>query len=178
MGVYSCKKYTDPKALNDPRLTNPYCNDPEAVNYNWGFPGKVDNSICFYPTDVFQGVYEYHDSITFTSSGQYVYADTFIMTINRHSSTKMAMIGFCSSGDSLLLTAGVGFVASLDTTIGRDDSTVINKGQGLCSVQDTVNGTITKDMINDSILYISFTVYSDTGVVTNHIGTAKLKYRH
>lgn len=174
-GVLSCKKYSDPASVTDPRLTNHYCNDPNAVNYNWGFPGIPDNTVCFYPTDVFQGVYELHDSVSFKTTGFFVRADTLELTINRHSSTKMAVIGFCSSGDSLIMTANVSYLATLDTTLG--DTTVQTRGQALCGAGDTVNGIISRDKINDSIFYLTFTVWSDTGVVTTHMGTAKLKYR-
>ncbi len=175
VGVWSCKKYTDPKAVSDPRLTNHYCNDPTAVNYNWNFPGIADNTVCFYPTDLFQGVYELHDSVFFKTDGFFISADTIELTINKHSTTKMGVSGFCSSGDSLIMTTAISYVATLDTTLG--DSTTLTKGQALCSVADTVNGTIVRDRINDSIIYVYFTVYSDTGVVSTHMGTAKLKYK-
>src|SRR5947208_3141374 len=59
----SCKKYTDQPGKSDPRLARKYCNDPSAVNYNRDFPGTEDNSICYYPTDVFKGQYTFTDSI-------------------------------------------------------------------------------------------------------------------
>jgi hypothetical protein len=173
-GVYSCKKYVDKPAVKDPRLSKPYCNDPNAVNYNWDFPGTPDNSVCFYPTDVFAGVYELHDSAFLAATGWYVASDTVMLTIRRHSTTKMGVSGFCSNGDSLLMTAGLTFMATVDTLIG---DSITFQGQAFCSLADTINGTITKDRINDSFLYINLFVSSDTGVITNHIGTAKLKYK-
>jgi hypothetical protein len=172
--LFSCKKYTDAPATTDPRLTNPYCNDPNAVNYNWGFPGKEDNSVCFYPTDLFQGVYELRDSVFFKSNGFFVSADTITLTIVRNSSTKMTVTGFCPSGGALSMSASTNFLATVDSLVG--DSTTI-RGQYFCIGGDTVSGTFTKDRINDSIFYISLQVAADTGVTTNHIGTAKLKHR-
>ncbi len=172
--LFSCEKYKDTKAASDPRLTNPYCNDPTAVNYNWGFPGKPDSSVCFYPTDVFNGVYEVHDSVYLLASGLYIYADTFVMTIHKLTDTTMSVLGFCSNiGDSLLFKAGPLYVATLDTLIG--DSITTSQGQMFCSINDTVSGTLTKDRINDSLLYISFQVSSDTGVIVTHVGTAYKK---
>src|SRR5579872_3418748 len=83
-GVCSCSKYKDTKATADPRLTNPYCNDTNAVNYNWGFPGKPDSTVCFYPTDVFKGIYTFNDSIFLQPLGIFVRADTFLLTIRKH----------------------------------------------------------------------------------------------
>jgi hypothetical protein len=171
----SCTKKTDTKATPDPRLTTHYCNDPAAVNYNWGFPGIADNTVCFYPTDIFKGVYEYHDSVFFKSSGFFIRADTFLLTINRHSNSKFSVIGFCASGDSLLLTAGANYIATVDTTLG--DSTTTIRGQALCSTADTINGVLNKDRLNDSIIYINFVVASDTGVISTHVGTARLLHK-
>jgi len=175
LGIYSCAKYKDVPAVQDPRLTNPYCNDPAAVNYNWGFPGKPDNTICFYPTDVFSGVWQLNDSIFFDSSGLFVRADTFLITIAKKTDTTMSLQGFCASGNLLQLTARLSFPATIDTTIIRSDSLVM--GQPLCITTDTVNGTITQNIINDSIIYIAFQVWSDTGVITSHLGTARLLHK-
>ena len=175
MGVFSCTKYKDTKTTGNPHLTNPYCNDPNAVNYNWNFPGTPDNSICFYPTDIFKGVYEFHDSVFFTTTGFFISYDTFIITIAKNSTTKFTIAGFCTSGASLGLTAGVNYVATVDTMIG--DSTTTVRGQPLCSVADTINGTLTKDRLNDSLMYINFVVASDTGVTTTHIGSARLLHK-
>ncbi len=173
--LLSCAKYTDKKATPDPRLNNPYCNDPTAVNYNWGFPGTPDNTVCFYPTDIFKGVYEYHDSVLLKTTGYFIASDTIEIRITKNSNTKFSISGFCSSGTLLNLTAGVNFYATLDTAIG-DTSTRV-RGQAFCTVGDTVYGSLSKDRLNDSVLYINFEVASDTGVTTVHSGSAKLKYK-
>jgi hypothetical protein len=174
IGIFlSCKKYKDSKPVTDPRLNKHYCNDPNAVNFNWDFPGIPDNSVCFYPTDVFQGVYEFHDSVFLKTSGLYIHADTVVITIHKLSNTKFSMLGFCPSGDSLIFTAGASFTGTADTTVG---DTLTNRGQLFCSVADTINGSITKDRIDTGgLLTFYFQVYSDTGVTTLHIGTARYK---
>ncbi len=172
--LFSCAKWKDPAPITDPRLTNPYCNDPDAVNYNRGFPGKPDNSICFYPTDLFKGVYLFKDSVY--RDTLFISADSFYLTIEpqQNSHTKMLVSGMCRGGDPLIMTAGASFIATLDTTIG--DTTTLNLGQFLCRSADTIAGTITKPVTDTNIqfptLLINFKVASDTGVTT-HIGKAK-----
>lgn len=161
--IGACQKYKDKPAATDPRLTNPYCNDPNAVNYNWGFPGKPDSTTCIYPNQLFVGKYVYYDSIyqaDYTFS--YRLIDTLLIFSTSHTSLKMT--GFCPAGDTMALTAGVTYVATLDTTEV--------KGQMLCRAQDTVSGTITKNL-TDTVaeVHINFTVYADTAT-TYHIGTA------
>jgi len=171
--VFSCAKYKDPKAVTDPRLTNPFCNDPTAVNYNWGFPGKPDQSVCFYPTDIFKGVYVYHDSVFLPPpSGIFIHSDSLVLYIRKLSNTRISILGFCSNGDSLTLTASPLYVATIDTDKTLIDSSVI-WGQPFCGIGDTVSGTVTKDRLNDSLMYFNFQVASDTGVVTTHIGSAR-----
>jgi len=159
---FSCAKWKDPKPVNDPRLTNPYCNDPTAVNYNLGFPGKPDNTTCFYPSDLFAGSYLVHDSIYLSPSGLFIAADSFIINISKLSSTKIGIIGFCPSSKQLILTAGPTYVATVDTTVG--DTATLNQGQTLCRIQDTLNGTISKDMVDSTLLHITLQVVSDTGI--------------
>jgi hypothetical protein len=166
---YSCKKWVDPPPQNDPRLTSLYCNDPTAVNYNWGFPGKPDNSVCIYPTDRFVGSYLVHDSVYVASSGLFLSADSFIMNINKASLSKLIVSGFCANGNTLMLTAGRTLIATVDTTVGDTLST--NRGQIFCATQDTVTGTIVRDFLDASLLRINFQVVGDTGT-TFHVGKA------
>ena len=169
---FSCKKWTDPAPTTDPRITNPYCNDPDAVNYNWGFPGRPDNSICFFPSDIFNGTYLFTDSVYLASgvnTGLFVLTQQQTLQVIKRSQTKLEVIGFCSSGNSLFVTAHSTFVATIDTTVG--DTSIINKGQLLCRTVDTASGTITYSRV-DSLLHISIQVVSDTGITT-HIGKAK-----
>lgn len=161
--IGACQKYKDKVTNGDPRLTNPYCNDPNAVNYNWGFPGKPDSTICIFPNQLFVGRYVYYDSI-YQADYSFSYASTDTLLIFSTSHTALKMVGFCPIGDTMSLTAGISYVATVDTTEV--------KGQTLCRIQDTVSGTITKNLA-DTIaeVHINFTVYADTGT-TYHIGTA------
>ena len=171
--LYSCKKWTDPKAVTDPRLTNPYCNDPNAVNYNWGFPGKPDNTICFYPTDEFKGKYLFIDSVysmSGSTDGNFLYAIIDTLHIYARSDTTMVIYGFCNPADSMSLHArGLTFTATVDTTVG--DSLTTTMGQLFCRIQDTVDGSIFYSRA-DSLLHINFTVTSDTGL-SAHVGKGK-----
>ena len=166
---YSCKKWVDPPATNDPRLTNPYCNDPNAVNYNWGFPGKPDNSLCYYPTDLFKGTYQFVDSVYIASTSLFIYTKTETLQVYARSQTKLSIFGFCDAGDSLLLHATNNYIATVDSLIG---DTLTIRGQYLCRIQDTINGTITYSRI-DSLLHVNLQVVSDTGQTTLHIGKAR-----
>lgn len=170
VGLFACNKWKDPAATTDPRLTNPYCNDPEAVNYNWGFPGKPDNTICFYPKDLFVGNFLYVDSVYITASNTFIYSDSLVLHIysTPGSNSKIAVLGFCSGGDSLKLTAGATYTATVDTLIG---DSVTARGQRWCRVKDTVSGTIFDSRI-DTLLHINLQIISDTGITT-HMGKAK-----
>ena len=169
---YSCAKWKDPAPINDPRLTNPYCNDPAAVNYNWGFPGKPDNSICFYPNSLFVGTYMYYDSVY--KDTLFLGADSFLVNIfaTDTSHTRIFLQGFC--GRDMRLTALPGYQATVDTLVG--DTTTTSAGQNnFCRLQDTLSGIISRDRLDSpTVLHINFQVASDTGL-TVHVGTAKLK---
>jgi len=168
---YSCKKYKDAAPVTDPRLTNPYCNDPEAVNYNWGFPGKPDNTVCFYPSDLYVGTYKFRDSI-YTLSGLFISADSFELNISRIPGTQKNRInvaGFCGGGILLALTASASYTATIDTVIG--DSLSMHQGQQFCHVYDTVTGNIDRDRVDSTLLRVSFQVVSDTATYT-HTGRA------
>jgi hypothetical protein len=168
---FSCSKYKDPAPYHYAGLdTTFYCNDPAAVNYNWNFPGTVNNNLCFYPTDLFAGTYVFHDSVY--RDTLFIKADSFTLTMNALSHTKITVMGFCSNGQKLTLTAGPTYIATVDTTEG--DSTTINRGQALCRIQDTIAGTIAKDRVDTGLLHITLHVASDTGMTT-HYGSARKK---
>jgi hypothetical protein len=151
---------TAPDTLN----TRFYCNDPEAVNYNWGFPGRPDSSICRYPSDYFSGTFSYFDSI-YLADGKFDSAGSlrrYMLSLQGINRRQFSVSGFCAGG-SLLLTGSRYFTASFDTTTLR--------GQPFCRMQDTISGTITRRLEDTTRLRISFTVVSDTGTAT-HRGTA------
>ena len=166
----SCKKWVDPAPVDDPRLTNPYCNDPEAVNYNWGFPGKPDNTVCFYPSDVFAGSYMLHDTVS--KDDLFISADSMPLTIVKLSKRGIRLEGLCPAGEKLLASAGAQYFATLDTTVG--DSLTLYPGQFFCRNQDTVTGYLYRDKVDSSLMYLEFSVRSDTGT-TRHRGRARKK---
>lgn len=168
LSVVACKKWADPAPTSDPRINNPYCNDPEAVNYNWGFPGVPDNTKCFFPSDIFNGTYQFTDSVYQASTGFFIFTQQQTLQVVKRSQNKLEVFGLCGTG-SLFITAHRNFIATIDTTVG--DTSIINRGQLLCRTQDTASGTITYNRI-DSLLHISITVVSDTGI-TIHTGKAK-----
>jgi hypothetical protein len=163
-GFSSCKPVSYTVPAPDTLLTRFYCNDPEAVNFNWGFPGRPDNALCFYPADVFTGTYRFIDSIYF-ADGKLDSAGSlrqYMLNLVPLSRRQFALYGFCSS-DSLRLSADRFFRASLDTTA--------LKGQIFCRQQDTVSGNITRSLEDSTRLSIFFTVVSNMGTAT-HRGTA------
>ena len=162
MSVSCNKKWKDPAPVDDPRLTNLYCNNPRAVNYNLGFPGKPDNSVCFFPSDLFIGTYLLKDSVYLSTSGLFLSADSFLINIIKLSDSTIGVTGFCKSGARLHMTAGPTYVATMDTTVG--DTLSINRGQIMCRIQDTISGTISKDRVDSSLLHIALQVVSDTGI--------------
>ncbi len=167
--VFSCKKWEDPVSTEQPQVSNPYCNDPDAINYNWGFPGKPDNTTCIYAPDLFAGTYTFRDTIYSGQSDLYLYADLRTLTMTKASSTRLWVSGLCEPGLELRVSARAAYYATIDSTIG--DTLSERRGQQLCRVQDTVTGTFTRDKVDSSLVYISFTVITDTGS-TLHVGRA------
>jgi len=169
-------------------LTNPYCNDPNAVNYNWGFPGKPDNTICFYPSDLFEGTDPFYIDSIFQKDLSFTRRDSFSLSIARVDEFHILVAGFCDSNRSANwpATAAATYVATLDTVLG-------GIGPAFCRARDstmgdTVTGTLTRDInitpYYDSVkmdsvyfvLHINFQVVSDTGT-TLHMGTAYIRKR-
>lgn len=168
VGLSSCEKWQDAAPVEDNRLSNPYCNDPLAVNFNWGFPGKPDNSVCYYPTDLFIGQYSFVDSVYTVPENYFLYAQSVTFRVVALSKTKIGVVGFCGVNDTLKMTSDKSYIASIDTLIGDSTS---NKGQYWCQIRDTVSGTLTNNRF-DSLMYISFQVISDTAT-TLHLGKAR-----
>jgi hypothetical protein len=153
--MVSCKKYVDKPGATDPRLDRPYCNDPEAVNFNWDFPGKPDNSICVYPADVFVGNYDYYDSV-YDANNVLVKEQTFALAITASSHFKIQVAGFCPTG-AITFTAGRRLRADADSTVPG--------GQILCRDVDTLAGSFYKEQINAEVpILFNLTVTSDTGL--------------
>lgn len=164
IAITSCKKYSDtPGVRTDPRFNQLYCNVPEAVNYNWNFPGTPDvsDAVCFYPSDVFKGNYLYTDSI-YNASSVFLRDEVKNLSIVASNHTQLTVNGFCSSA-SLPFTA--------DRNLHADaDSTGVN-GQLLCRNLDTLSGYMFASREDSTHIQFSFRVGSDTGVFF-HRGTA------
>jgi hypothetical protein len=159
-----CKKYADqPGARTDPRFDRLYCNVPEAVNYNWNFPGTPDSTgtVCFYPSDVFRGSFLYTDSI-YNGLNVFVRQETKTLSIVALTRTDIGILGFCPAL-SLPFTANRNLRADADSTMPT--------GQLLCRNKDTLSGYIYR--VIDDTMHIQFAlrVSSDTGVYF-HRGSA------
>lgn len=174
--MMSCMKDAN-GVKTDARLDRPYCNDPQAVNYNWDFPGKPDNSICFFPTDVFRGTYTFYDSlydVDFQRRDSSYY-DIHLYAIDK---SKFVLTGLCNKGittenDTVIFTADRFYKATADSTNTNDS--VKLKGQVMkCKLSDTLSGFIMKDKTDSGILRFNLTIFTPKGVMY-HIGTAKKK---
>jgi hypothetical protein len=172
---FSCAKYKDPKGYTDPRLTNPYCNDPTAVNYNVGFPGKPDSTVCIYPSSEFTGTYVFHDSVF--NDTLFLFMDSLVLRISAYNHNKILVKGLCSDTTCVdTFTANLLKVASVDTALL--DTITLTVGQLLCPCilplppADTVSGTFTIDALDSTLLHINLVVISDSGSNT-HAGSAR-----
>lgn len=137
-GFIACEKYKDP-APPDLGLTRKYCNDPIAANYNDSFPGIPDNSVCIYPTELFEGTWLFRDSV-YLPDMTFVRAQNYTLTFtaqNQATDTfrnKLTLNGFCS-GNTLKLTANRFGLAMTDTLIQYTEG-----GQLFCNPTDTISG--------------------------------------
>lgn len=158
--INACQKEKDPPPTDgDDRLTNPYCNDPNTVNYNWGFPGIPDNSVCFYPVDTFIGNWLFLDSI-FDADSSFFHYETKSLTfsssedtINKH----LSIQGWCGA-DILFAVADKYKRATVDTL---DEN--IN-GQIICNPSDTITGVFNLNTYKQDSMMIDLKVKSQTGV--------------
>jgi hypothetical protein len=156
-----CQKYKDVPGQSDPRLSRKYCNDPSAVNFNFDFPGTADNSVCYYPADVFAGTYSFIDSV-YTSANKVAFTIPLMLTVQAQSHGKFDLSGFCA-GNTLHFSVN-------RTLRATADSTILN-GQQLCRAQDTLSGSLIRKLGDSTRLQVVLTVLSDTGA-TIHQGTA------
>ena len=162
MVIISCKKYKDPSPFTDSRINNPYCNEPAALNYNWGFPGIADNSLCIYPSTFFSGNYFYHDTI-YDVSGNVLGQDSFMIAITALDTAKVNISGFCGS-NILKATADKYYKLRLDSTFSA--------GQHVCSTTDTINGEGSKKGFSDTAtIKLSYQIHDVSGT-SYHAGTA------
>ncbi len=160
--VFGCKKYTDPQPFTDSRINNPYCNVPSALNYNWGFPGIADNSLCIYPSTFFSGTYFYRDTI-YDATGNVMGQDSFQVTITAIDTTAVHITGFC--GTNIIKAK-----ANRYYKLVYDSTFVV--GQHLCSNDDTlIGGGSKKDFLDTMTVKFNYQINNTSGV-SFHAGTA------
>lgn len=164
--ITACQKAEDGGKPTDERLSRPYCNDPEAINYNWNFPGTPDNSTCFYPDEIFNGTYKITDS---TFDGTYKF-DTaslreFTITISSEDRRHLKVSGYplhpnCTL-NNVALTADRYYRASIDSTFLPPPDSSLLGGLSVCGT-DTISGYFTR-IANTDLLQLSLTIRGDTG---------------
>lgn len=168
---YACAKNEPYNTPSDEQLSTHYCNDPIAINYNHGFPGVADNSVCIYPTDVFQGTYQLRDSV-FNAEYELDTILEYVVSFQARSLTRLVMSGFCPNGDSIRLTADRYYKAGVDSTMLQDSS--MREGHIFCRQADTISGFITRYNSDTDKIRINLAIASDTGI-NYHIGTGLKK---
>lgn len=148
--------------FTDDRLIKPYCNDPSAINFNWDFPGRPDNSVCIYPSQIYNGDYLFYDTIT-DFFGNFKSADSFDLHFNNLDSVYLNISGFCGAKI---------FTAKANRYLKFNLDTLTGIGQLFCNNQDTITLSGSKKEISDTnFISIKYQVYTDTGIVY-HLGTA------
>ncbi|HTO14720.1 MAG TPA: hypothetical protein VLZ83_03070 [Edaphocola sp.] len=166
----ACEKYKDPKE-KDLGLTREYCNDPSAINYNDSFPGVPNNSVCIFPTDLFEGNWHFQDSV-FTPDGTFLNSETYILTFTAKDPSqdslkrKLTLTGLCPSVN-INLSANRYGLALTDTLIPYTDG-----GQFFCQNTDTISGQfkVIRDSLNNN-MKINFTIHAPDNQFL-HIGKA------
>ncbi len=171
IGLVACEKYQDPDpAEDDERLTNPYCNDPRAVNYNQGFPGKPDNSVCIFPIDLFQGDWTFTDTV-YAADESMLFTETVNLKITTvqddETVAKLQVSGWCGN-EVLQLTANKVKEAYGDTL----DNGLEEGWQVICSQQDTFSYIkFSYDLFDSTFIKIDMSVRNANGL-RHHRGTA------
>lgn len=160
----ACGKYNDKYGPEDERLDRPFCNDPEAVNYNWDFPGRPDSAACYYPADILAGRYMLVDSIYSASEEldtlgiRTVYFDIYSLTRK-----KIGLVNLCGP-DTLFFLADRFYNVSSDS--------LFIEGQPFCSPLDTMFGSMRLTVGDSSYLKLDLTVSSGLTGLRHHRGTA------
>jgi hypothetical protein len=159
----ACRKASDPAPKDDPRLTRPYCNDPEAVNYNWDFPGKPDSTVCIYPSDLFAGSWQYSDSIVSADGTEVFDSAKYQLQLTASGRMQLSMKGLCGNNQSINITASRNKLFVIDT--------VVALGQYLCINTDTIAGGGSMYFNESNRFTFTWVLNSDTGISYHH-GTA------
>jgi|SRR5690554_613977 len=167
-GIISCKKEGDPDPIDlEDQLTNPFCNDPRAINYNWGFPGKADSTVCQFPVDSFLGNWIFTDSVFYEDE---TFSEVVIRNLQFFSTEDtllqhMEVHGWCMNNNIIYLTADRFNNALLDDLIEN------HGGQLGCSSEDTLSGHFNKNFIGNDSMRITVSEKGAEGT-KNHRGLA------
>lgn len=165
----ACRKYVDPPpADQDDRLTNKYCNDSKAVNFNWGFPGIPDNTVCIYPIDSFLGTWLLTDTTLLPNGNIAAIEEKTLVFTSTEDSVKayLAVTGWCNSNIALNLVANKYNLAVVDTVPGGE------WGQYLCgNLTDTITGQFNKKTGQSNTMRLSVNISKPSGI-EQHVGTA------
>ncbi len=153
--LFSCKKYKDPNPITDPRIKNHYCNDPSAVNFNWDFPGIADNTVCIYPSDIFEGNFKLYDT-TINDLDSVLKTDSFNIEISKVDTTKLTLSGFC--GTKI-------FTAKANRYMKFELDSIISFGQSFCNSTDTIIGNgYRKTFADTASFYFNYLLQTPTGI--------------
>jgi hypothetical protein len=159
--LFACSKYKDPPpAGHYPELdTIFYCNDPIAVNYNWGFPGTPDSTKCIYAVDSFEGNWIFKDTILLPNNDIVEIVDRNLTFTSTEDSIKthLAVTGWCSGNVPFYLTANKYGRANVDSLPAGVP------GQLLCVSTDTLNGYFNKRLYGPDTMKIELTITNAAG---------------
>lgn len=165
LGV-GCSTYTDPEKPDiEDELQNKYCNIPTAVNYNWNFPGKEDNSICFYSWDLYEGSWQFiYDVYAANNNIDKLFSDTIILSFSKNvadtTKASMQVSGWCASGSMNILIDRF-YIAKTDTMPNGFNYQIV--------CLDTLSGTLEKNILDTATLSLKMAVNSPNGQF-NYIG--------
>lgn len=166
-GIVACKKYKDPAKPDVDLEDRRYCNNPLAVNFNWGFPGIPDSTTCIFPVDKFAGAWIFGDSV-YAQDGtlQEVITKTLVFTPTEDTVlTHLEVAGWCAGPAKILVTADRYGKALTDTLLE------FTPGQLICIETDTINGVFQQfNGINDT-MKVDMTLNTASGI-RYHRGTA------
>src|SRR5690625_160640 len=156
LGFVSCEKYED-KAQKDieDALKNQYCNITDAINYNWGFPGEPNDSLCIFPVEPFiayswtllDTVFNEDFEVLETRNRTIYFEEYTAIDTLKH---MMLMHDYCSENSSILLEANRHLLATVYDNIEND------VGQLDCDESSVLNGFISLDSLSADTLKLRF----------------------
>lgn len=165
--ISACEKYSDKKGgdIKD-QLNRKYCNIPHAINYNWNFPGIEDNTTCYFAYEYFQGNWTFVDTIK--KQDEIIQIDTLVISFEHNNADTtygtIFLNGWCAN-EKLKLIADRFYNVVTDTMENGE------KYQVVCNNQDTISGTISKDISDSTKLSIKLNVTNANGTFL-HVGNA------